>query len=61
MDNGNAVARQYDAFGRPCNGNMTDRVLMTLAMQPPTMFGFTDQNHGDLVLLIHMCSRLFES
>ena len=61
IDNGGApVARQYDAFGKPRNGDMTDRAPATLALQPPTIFGFTDHEHDDSVLLIHMKGRVFD-
>jgi RHS repeat-associated protein len=59
IDNGFSTAREYDAFGKPRNGDMTDRVPSTFAM-PDTMFGFTNHEHDDSVQLIHMKGRVFD-
>ena len=59
IDSGAPTAREYDAFGKPRNGDMTDRAPPTLAT-PDTIFGFTNHEHNDSVLLIHMKGRVFD-
>ena len=59
IDSGVPTAREYDAFGKPRNGDMTDRAPATLALGT-TPFGFTNQEHDDSVLLMHMKGRVFD-
>ena len=50
---------EYDVYGKPRNGNMSDRTPATLAI-PNFLFGFTGHEHADTVQLIHMKGRIFD-
>ena len=52
--------RTYDVFGKPRNGDQSDRSDGTLALSPPTLRGFTGHEHVDDLRLIHMNGRMYD-
>lgn len=52
--------RGYDAFGKPRNGDWTDRAPPKIASTAVTPKGFTQHEHLNQLELIHMNGRVFD-
>jgi len=52
--------RGYDAFGKPSNGDWTDRAPSKIASTAVTPKGFTQHEHLNQLELIHMNGRVFD-